>query len=370
MFSEGEFMKIAITTGGTGGHIYPALALANELKQERNHDLYFIGNDYKMESWMIPDAGYSFYGIHNGGLQGNILDRVKAVLSQFNAFKQAKKILKENRPDIVVAFGGYVSGPVGYAAHTLGIPLILHEQNAIAGKANKMLARYADRIVTSYEMTAQDFKGAHVICLGNPRASLAGCVYESDKEFHRLGLSSDLRTCLIVMGSQGAGTVNDHLVNLCNAYDPSDFQIVIATGPKNYEAFMKKINLKSTQIHVTDYVDQLALLSKVDLVVARGGASSAAEITAFGVPSIIIPSPYVANNHQYYNAKAMFDKKAAMMMEEDQLSAHVLYSTIDQMIHDDLALLEMRRHALECAYPNAVYDLVSLIKEVVNEHNR
>ncbi len=168
------------------------------------------------------------------------------------------------------------------------------------------------------------------------------------------------------MGSQGAGTVNQHLENLCNHYEPDDFQIILATGPKNYEDFMQHIHLKGKHIHVTDFVDQLALLSKVDLVVARGGASTAAELTAFGVPSIIIPSPYVANNHQYYNALEMIEKKASLLLMEDQLSAHVLYTTIDQLIHDDVALMEMSNHALSLAYPDAINDIIDVIKDTVH----
>lgn len=359
-------MKIAITTGGTGGHIYPALALADQLRDDKKNDVFFIGNDYKMESWIVPDAGYAFYGIHNGGLQGSFMDKAKAVLSQFNAYKQAKKILKETRPDCVVAFGGYVCGPVGTAAHALKIPLILHEQNSIPGKANKMLSHFAEVIITSYPSTVGMFKGKKVICLGNPRASLANRVYESDYEFSRLGLSPDLKTCLIVMGSQGAGTINQHLINLCNHNKPEDFQIIIATGPNNYESFMKQISELPLNIHVTDFVDQLALLSKVNLIVARGGASTAAEITAFGVPSIIIPSPYVANNHQYYNALEMIESKASVLMQEDQISAHVLYSAIDRLIHDDVKLLEMSANALTLAYPNAIDNIIDVIKDVVN----
>lgn len=363
-------MKIAIVTGGTGGHIYPALALADQLKDDDRNTIYFIGNDYKMESWIIPEAGYEFYGIHNGGLQGSFLDRVKAVISQFKAERAAQQILQQLQPDVVIAFGGYVSGPVGYAAHKLRIPLILHEQNSMAGKANKLLARYAAAIVVSYPMTVKQFKNKHVVCLGNPRASLARKVYESDKLFDDLKLKRGLRTCLIVMGSQGASTVNEHLINLCNHYSPQDFQIIITTGPNNFKSFASKVNIAGKNIILADFVDQLALLSVIELIVTRAGASALAEVTAFGVPSIVIPSPYVANNHQYYNALAMVEKNACVMLEESQLSANVLYGQIDNLIHDDVRLMTMRSHAKELAYPNACDDFIALIKDVVHGSDR
>lgn len=355
-------MKIAIAAGGSGGHIYPGLTLAQALR-ERGHEVFFIGNTDRLEAKMIPEAGYAFKAIANKGLQGSMFDRAKAIESQFSAYRKALAILKQEKPERVIVFGGYVSVPVGLAARRLRIPLIIHEQNAFAGKANKLLDRFAQAVIISYPITKKDFHNQHILLLGNPRSSVVNMQTHSEEEFKRLALRKDLPLVLTVMGSQGSGSLNKILTQLVLRYAPEDFQLVIATGPRYYDAIHAQLPDVPSNIRVVDYVNQLQLLPYTDLIVARGGATSASEIMAYGVPSIIIPSPYVANNHQFYNAQAMFVAGAGVMLEESTLSADLLYETIERLVHDPDRLKKMHEAALSLAKPDACLQLVKVVEE-------
>lgn len=353
-------MKICIVTGGSGGHIFPALTFADGLKEK--HEITFIGNDHKMESWIIPEHHYDFKAIHNQGLQGSKLDRVRAVFSQFKAIKQAKSILKEIKPDVLVSFGGYVSFPVVYAAKQLKIKIILHEQNASPGKANKMAARYANAIITCYPESFVGTKNVHMF--GNPRASLVHETFDHTQEYDRLNLKEDLPLVLMVMGSQGSTSMNEKFAQYIKCFDHDEYQVVIVVGPKNYDEFIKTVDSHHENIHIVDFVDQKALLSKIDLIVCRSGASTIAEIQSFGLASLLIPSPHVANNHQFYNAKSLVDKKAADMIEEAYLSGELLDQSVHALMCDKDHRASLKEEVLKLATPNALSDMVEFVEDV------
>ncbi len=355
-------MKICITTGGSGGHIFPALSFADAIKDK--HEITFIGNDHKMESWIIPKEGYEFFSIHNQGLQGSFIDKIKAVLSQFKAIQQARAHLESIKPDLVISFGGYVSLPVVMAAQKLNIKIILHEQNALPGKANRMAAKYASKIVTCYEETfAGDPKTAY---LGNPRASLTLEDIDSSTELDRLKIDLDKRLVLMVMGSQGSTSMNLIFKDFIKHFDDEDYQVVLVSGPTNYEAFMKDIGSYHQNVKITDFVDQKALLPYIDLMVCRSGASTIAEIQAFGLAACFIPSPHVANNHQYYNALALYDKDACFMLEEAKIDGDALNKSIKTFMSDESSLESIRVNAKKMNKPNAIKDMIQLAEETVN----
>lgn len=360
-------MKVCIVTGGSGGHIYPAITYADFIKNKRNSEVVFIGNDHKMESWIVPEAGYPFFPIHNQGLQGSALDKIKAVFSQFGAYRTAKKHLKTIKPDVVFAFGGYVCGPVTFAAKSLKIPIVLHEQNAYPGKANKMVADSAKAIITCYE---EAFEGRdHVYYLGNPRASLINETIDSTAEVKRLNLKPNLKTVLMVMGSQGSTAMNKKFESYVRHYNDSETQVIIVTGPLHIEKFKQTVGEVHPNIHLEGFVDQKALLPVVDLIVCRSGASTVAEIESFGLPSLLIPSPYVANNHQYYNAKSLFDKNACDMLLEEDINERVLNDRVFKLIRNEERLLQLGENARKRATPNAVSDIADLVEKVVGLHD-
>lgn len=356
-------MKICITAGGTGGHIYPALALADELSG-RGHDIIYIGHDEKMEATIVPKTGYPFYGIKNSGLTPGILNKIKAVASQFGAVKAAKKILKDQQVDLVVSFGGYVTFPVCQAANQLNIQYIIHEQNAFAGKANKMLEKKASAIVICYEHARQFFTNPNTHLLGNPRSSMIHQSLLDSNILEKLDLKKEDPILYFVMGSLGSETVAKILCEMINDNDFGDTQIVISTGVNNYEIYEQNLN-KEVSLH--QQLDQVSLLPHVDLTVSRAGATAVAELMAFGVPSILIPSPYVANNHQYFNAKAVVDEKAALMIEEKDLSAAKLYRMISDLLKNESLRLQMKENTQSLAFLNASEQIANLVEKVNNE---
>ncbi|NBK96987.1 MAG: undecaprenyldiphospho-muramoylpentapeptide beta-N-acetylglucosaminyltransferase [Erysipelotrichia bacterium] len=355
-------MKMVIATGGTGGHIYPALALAEKAKQRyTNLDILFIGNDDRMEKDVIPANGYAFKGLHTSGLTGSLLNKCKALVQMVLAQKQAKKILTAFQPDIVIGFGGYVSAPVLLAAHKLKFKTMIHEQNSMVGKSNQVLANKVDGIVICYEKCFAQMPKEKTRLLGNPRSTLAKETKFNARYFHSLQVDESKPIVLVVMGSLGSSSVNEMMVEALKGIE--DVTFIYVTGKKDYANMKNKF--KQPNVYVVDYVDQLAILKRIDLMVCRAGATTAAEITALGVPSILIPSPYVAHNHQFYNASVLVDKKCAFMIEEKDLNKDILYDKINMVIHNQKLMNDMKNNALAISYPNASEDILSFVDEIV-----
>lgn len=354
-------MKLMIVTGGTGGHIYPALALADYIKEHENADILFVGNDDRMEHTIVPEHGYRIKTLHTSGLVGNPLKKARAVAQSGIAFQKAKGIIKDFKPDLVIGFGGYVSVPVLMAAHKMGIKVVIHEQNSIAGASNKLLSKYADAIITCYEAVKDDFENPNVYLYGNPRATFAAKTTFDKKYFDSLGLSVDKPLALIVMGSLGSETVNNIMADVLK--DIKNVNFLYVSGKRDYQRV--KEQLSSDNVKVVDYVDQMAIASKMDFMICRAGATTSAELCAAGIVSILIPSPFVAHNHQYFNAKALADKKCAFMIEEKDLTKETLCDKINTIISDKKLCEEIRTNAKKLGYPNACEDITRLIKELI-----
>ncbi len=356
-------MRLLLATGGTGGHIYPATALAEAAKKRyQDIEILFVGNDDRMEATLIPEAGYEFYALHTSGLTGGVLHKLKAVGQMLKAKRQAVKLMKEWKPDIVIGFGGYVSAPVILAAHSLHIPTMIHEQNSVAGASNKLVARYADGIVICYERLFETFDKNKTRLLGNPRATCALQVPFHETYFKELGLKKGKPLILVVMGSLGSTSINEIM---CDALPQvnKDYQILFVTGKNNLSAVKKRIP-KQANLHVAEYVHQLEIMEQVDLIICRAGATTAAEITALGVPAIIIPSPYVAHNHQYYNASVLKAQKAAFMIEEKELTTEKLIRQIDMIMENPALQKQMRQEMKRLGFPKASDDILDWIDEM------
>lgn len=360
--TRSDVMKLLIVTGGTGGHIYPALALAEYAKkQNKKTEILFVGNDDRMEATEIPQRGFAFRGLHTSGLTGNPLKKAKAIMQMGFAYQKAKKIIRDFQPDVTIGFGGYVSAPVMLAAHSLHIPTIIHEQNSVVGVANKVVAKKVDQIVICYEKCLEVFDKKKTSLLGNPRATLAAQAKLDEKYFKSLGLIKEKPLILIVMGSLGSTSVNDMMSEALTKYQ-ADAQILYVSGKANYE--MMKHRFTNPNIKVVAYVDQLAILPQVDFLICRGGATTLAEITALGKPSILIPSPYVAHNHQYYNANVLVEHKAALMMEEKILNAETLLKNIQLLLNNEKLRITMGEHAKELGFPHACEAFLMLINKM------
>lgn len=360
-------MRVLIATGGTGGHIYPAIALADELlSRDSQTSILFIGNNDRMEAHEIPKHNYDFFGIDAKGFNGNSSDKVKSIQLMRQSFFICRNKIKEFQPDIVVGFGGYVTVPVILAASTLHIPTVLHEQNSIAGMANKFLSHFASKVIVCYPDVIHDFPKNKSVLLGNPRASIAKRVHYSRDLLKEYGLKPNRKTVFIVMGSLGSTSVNEKMIHALRMMDGKDYQVIYVTGKNSYKEFTLLMN-DTENVKICPYVNQVELVANVDLVVSRGGATSASEITALQKPSIIIPSPYVPNNHQFLNAKAMLDAGCALLLEEKDLSASHIVRLIETLIYDDVKLQEMSNHAQTLGFKNAAEDIASLLEEMSGE---
>lgn len=346
-------MNVLVTGGGTGGHIYPALAIIRNIKQ-KNHDAKFIyiGTKNGLESKIVPKEQIPFKTVEISGFKRSLsLDNIKTIIRFFKAVKKAKKYIDQFKPDVVIGTGGYVCGPVVYAAAKKGIRTIIHEQNSVPGLTNKFLSKYVDKIAVSFESSISFFPKEKTILTGNPRAQEVVEIAKStkgEKKITSFGLENDKKTVLIVGGSRGARPINDAVIATLPEWEKLPFQCLYVTGEVHYENVKKEIdkheNIKN--ISIIPYIHDMPLiLREVDLLVARAGATTLAETTALGLPSILIPSPYVTNNHQEKNARALENEKAAKVILEKELTPTILLNYINELMINESLRNEMKQNA-------------------------
>ena len=352
-------MKIAIVAGGTGGHIYPAISLAEELRN-RGHEIVFIGSNDRMEKDVIPDSGFDYIGLDVYTTRGSIFQKLKSLLSIGRAYFKCKKILEDY--DMAIGFGNYISIPVMEAAINLKKKTVIHEQNSFVGKANRLLDDKVDLIIGSYKENLDQFKNKNTLILGNPQSSKAYDIKKDPSLLTDIGLDPNKKTVLIFMGSLGSSTVNEKLIEYFNNCDDS-YQIVYATGKSHYQNAINNIKEKDN-IKVFERVDGAKMMKNCDLLICRAGATTIAEICALGVASILVPSPFVPNNHQYYNGKALVDEDAAIMIEEKDLTADKLNDIVNKLISDDSRLETLRNNAKKLSNPNVMNDIIEAIENI------
>ncbi|MFS0727609.1 undecaprenyldiphospho-muramoylpentapeptide beta-N-acetylglucosaminyltransferase [Paenibacillus sp. 1P07SE] len=360
-------MRIVLTGGGTGGHIYPALAIGRQVQQSApDSELLYIGTERGLESRIVPEAGITFEAIDITGFKRKLsLDNVKTVLRFFRGVSRSKQLLRSFKPDAVVGTGGYVCGPVVYAAASLGIPTLIHEQNVDPGLTNKFLSRYASTVAVSFEASRERFGGgARVVYTGNPCAS-AVLQAERGRGLASLGLKPGSRLVLYVGGSRGAKVFNEALVEMADGLGAlHDIQLVFATGDVYYEQTMQRLEARQggipDNLHIRPYLHNMAeVLADTSLVISRSGASFLAEITALGVPSILVPSPNVTANHQEANARSLVDVGAAEMILERELNGPDLLAKIRAITSDEGRLTAMGRAALGLGMPEAAASIAA-----------
>lgn len=333
-------MKVVITAGGTGGHIFPALALISKLKEkDKNVEILYIGTTNRMEKDIIPKEGIPYIGIEMKGLnRKNIFKNIDVMKTYLKAVSKAKAELTKFKPDIVIGFGGYISAPVIYAAHKLKIKTIIHEQNSIPGVSNKFLSRYVDKVLVSFKESIKDFPNDKTIYTGNPRSEQIKDIEKINKT--TLGLKKDKALIIIVMGSLGSLTMTKKLKETLPLFKNKDYQVLLITGKDYYDEY-KDIKLSSNVKLVPFYNNLLGLMKDADLIVTRSGASTIAEITSIGLPAIMVPSPYVTNNHQYVNAKSLEDDGACIILKEEDFDKNSLVDLLDKTINDKKKLNSM-----------------------------
>lgn len=364
-------MKIAVSGGGTGGHIYPALALIREIKKkDEKVEFLYIGTEKGLESKLVPRENIPFKSIHITGFKRKIsFENVKTILRFLKGVRDSKKMLKEFKPDVVIGTGGYVCGPVVYAAAKMGIPTIVHEQNSVPGLTNKFLSRYVDKIAICFEEAREFFPEQKVVLTGNPRASE---VLGQDGIKGRLsaGLKLKIPTVLIFGGSRGARPINEAVVKSLTELSGKSYQVLYVTGDVHFEDVQKEVELVGNpeNVIIKPFIHNMPeVLSSVDLTVARAGATTLAELTSLGIPSILIPSPYVTDNHQEKNARALSENGAARLLLEKDLTGPKLVESIDHILGNEEKLAHMKKAARKLGIPDAAQRLYRLMEELAKK---
>ena len=358
-------MRIILSAGGTGGHIYPALSVLEELKKDKNNKYLYIGTKNRMENDLVPSLGIPYEGLEIYGLsKTDMIRNVKNVLCIKNAYKRCLQVMDEFKPDAVIAFGGYVTLPVCMAAKKKGVKVFLHEQNMLPGKTNIYLSKKADAVFVSFKEGTRKLKCKNIIYTGNPVAQRAYETKKANKE--TLELTKDKKLIIIVMGSLGSTSVNEKIVGFLRNFEKKDTEIVFITGNKSYQDIKNNLIVpKSTKI-IPFYDNLPSLMKSADLIISRAGASTIAEIMATKVPSILVPSPYVANNHQYYNALDLVNKKISILIEEKDLNETALTNAIDEIFEEN-TLKEIKSNLKQIKDISSSTLIVKNVKEIINE---
>ena len=337
-------MRVIIAAAGTAGHINPGLAIANKIKKEQpNSEIIFIGTSRGLENDLVPRAGYELKTIEAYGLSKKIsFDNLKKLFKTFIGMGQAKKIVKQFKPDIVIGTGGYICGAVITAANKQGIPTLLHESNAFPGKAVKMLAKRTDTILVSFQDAKDRIPDAkNIVCTGTPvkiKKQNYG-INEKNEIIKENGLNASKPIVLVYGGSQGAQKINEALTEIIKKKLNKNYQVIWATGPKQYDIIKEKlgeIDIENIEnMKVVPYIyDMEKIMNIADLIVARSGAMTITEISNLGKASILVPLPNVSNNHQMYNAKVLEKINAAEIIENDNMNGELLNKTINEIVSD------------------------------------
>ncbi len=348
-------MKVIMTGGGTGGHIYPAIAIADEIKKRNPEaDILFVGAERGLEKTLVPEHGYDIELISvEGFYRKNLVKNVEVVKNLMKGNKQSKEIISEFEPDFVVGTGGYASGPLVRAAQKAGIPSYIHEQNAFPGVTNKLLEKHVRKVFLGFAWAGEHFKDIDKqVITGNP---VRDEFMDLDKEKARadLGFREDEFVLLAFGGSQGAGRINKAMIGVIKQMaGHKDIRIILGTGSYYYDAIISTLKEEGCElpdnVSIKEYIHDMAShLKAADLVVCRSGALTVAEATVCGTPAIFIPSPNVTGNHQYYNALSVCEEGGAEVIEEKDLDNDKLAEEILRLKQDPELLAEMSRKSIQ-----------------------
>ena len=374
-------MHILFAGGGTAGHINPALAVASFIKAKHpDARISYIGKKGGMEERLVGECGFDFYGIDVAGFQRrisfkNVGRNVSAAVKVFTSSANAKKILLSLKPDVVVGTGGYVSGPVLRQAAKLGIKTAIHEQNAYPGVTTKMLVNLVDTVMLAMPEAKSrlELKKAPIIT-GNPVRADFGILNKTECKT-ALSLPLDKPVLLSAGGSLGAGPINKAVCELiAKKWKDNDMVFFHSTGKANYNSFTQMlkengVDLKAENIIIKDYIDNMGeCMAAADLIIARAGAITLSELAVCAKPSILIPSPYVAENHQFHNAMSLKKIGAAEVIEEKDLDTDILITTVEKLIHNRVVLENMSQKALLAAIPNSCELIYKEVMKLYTSH--
>lgn len=363
-------MKVIIAAAGTGGHINPGIAIANEIKKHNpSAQITFIGTPRGLENDLVPRSGYKLKTIEAYGIQRKLsLNNLRNVLKTLKSYKTANKIIKEIKPDIVIGTGGYICGPVFSAATKYKIPTVLHESNAFPGVAVKVLSKKTDTILVGFEDAKKRLpKAKKVVVTGTPTKVNKVELTQEQKENlkKQFNIKNDLPIVIVFGGSQGAESINKCFIDIINKKMNKEYQIIWGVGQKKYEEVRNSIK-ELYNVTLVPYIYNMdEVLNLADLVVARSGAMTITEVAKCGKPAIFIPFPYATENHQEYNAKVLVDANAAKMILDKDLSSNKLNDMINEIIKDKTILKQMSENALNKSISNVQDKIYAEIEKLV-----
>ena len=370
-------IRIIISGGGTGGHIFPAVSIANAIKElQPEAEILFVGAEGRMEMHRVPAAGYQIKGLPVAGFdRKNLLKNIPVLIKLFKSQRLARKIVKDFRPHAAVGVGGYASGPTLKVAGSMGIPTLLQEQNSYAGVTNKLLAKQAKKICVAYEGMERFFDKDKIILTGNPvRQGLLNTTTTREEAIASFGLDPDKRTVLILGGSLGARTINQCLMNHLEQVKTSGVQFIWPTGKIYIDEARAAVSQAGElpMLHVTDFISDMATAySAADLVISRAGAGSISEFCLLQKPVILVPSPNVAEDHQTKNALALVDKNAALYVKDAEAQELLLDKAIEAVGQPEL-LKNLSKNITELAFKDSANviarEVLKLAEKYQKEH--
>ena len=363
--------RFIVSGGGTGGHIFPALSIAEGLKQRfPGSEILFVGALGKMEMEKVPAAGFPIVGLpvagfHRGEIWRNLLFVPKLISSLW----KARSVVRGFRPDCVIGVGGYASGPVLRVATQMGIPTLLQEQNSYAGVTNKLLGRKADKICVAYQNMDRFFPREKIVFTGNPiRKGLEGLVSKSEESLKFFGLDPVKSVVLVVGGSLGARSLNNALRSRMELIRASDVQFIWQTGKIYYQDIKGEMDANPTgNVHLLEFIQRMDLaFAAADLVISRAGAGTISELCVVGKPVILVPSPNVAEDHQTANAKALVDMGAAVLIKDAEVNEKLVEKAL-ALVHDKARLTALAENIKKMGTPDATRDIVEVVASILRD---
>lgn len=366
-------LKVIISGGGTGGHIYPGISLAGEVKnRDIKNDILFVGTERGMESKLIPREGFKIIKIKARGIQRKIcFENLTAMVIFLISLFQSYKIIKKYKPDVVIGTGGYVSGSVVLMAVILGIPTFIHEQNVIPGITNKFLSRIARATFLSFDQSKEYFSNkAKLVFTGNP-IRFKGIKRGTDQEYKKFNLDSSKKTILVLGGSKGAAAINRAVsgsIDLIKEVIKNDWQVLLISGQDDYDNMMEIVREDHKIFSVEPYLHDIEkAYSLADLVICRAGATTLAEIASYGLPAILIPYPYATHDHQGINAKIFEREGAAILILEKNLSEEKLARILLDLLKNKDKLERMAKKSRELSNVNSAKKIVDYISDYIKK---
>lgn len=364
-------MRVVLAGGGTAGHINPAISIADTIKKyDYGSEFLFVGTEGGMESSLVPKAGYDIEFIDVSGFKRSLSPKnIASAVKAFKATVKCGKILKKFAPDVVIGTGGYVSGPVLFSASMQKIPTLIHEQNVFAGMTSRILSKRVDSVCISFEKTRESFSDAkNVVLTGNPiRENLFDLTYTDARK----KLNCDEKPLVVAFGgSLGARRLNEVMTDFIKDMKDDRYNVIFATGEREFDSVMKNLDgIKRPTVSVKKYIYNMdETMQAADLLVCRAGAVTVSEITALKKPSVLIPSPNVTDNHQYYNAKALFDVGASLLIEEKDLSSERFERDLKALLDDREKLNKMGENSGKIGIKNATDLIYNEIKNIVGQN--